>query len=93
MEYQDFYDIAAYGSENWKGNFTPKEIACYAYDYQVEYDYSMRKGKPTRTMIELCKLCCEDMDYLNYPQIQEENALTVGQMQKILNDFMMEMIP
>lgn len=93
MEYQDFYDIAAYGSENWKGNFTPKEIACYAYDYQVEYDYSMRKGKPTRTMIELCKLCCEDMDYLNYPQIQKESVLTVEQMQKILSDFMIEMMP
>lgn len=93
MEYQDFYDIAAYGSENWKGNLTPKEIACYAYDYQIEYDYSMRKGKPTRTMIELCKLCCEDMDYLNYPQIQEENTLTVEQMQKILSDFMIEMMP
>ena len=93
MEYQDFYDIAAYGSENWKGKFTPKEIACYAYDYQIEYDYSMRKCKPTRTMIELCKLCCEDMDYLNYPQIQEESALTVEQMQKILSDFMIEMMP
>ena len=93
MEYQDFYDIAKYGSENWKGNFTPKEIACYAYDYQVDYDYSMRKGKPTRTMIELCKLCCEDMDYLNYPQIQEESVLTVKQMQKILSDFMIEMMP
>lgn len=36
MEYGDFYDIAEYGNANWKGNFTPKEIACNAYDYLVE---------------------------------------------------------
>ncbi len=88
MEYQNFYDIAAYGSENWKGNFTPKEIACYAYDYQVEYDYSMYKGKPTRTMIELCKLCCEDMDL----QIKEDSEFTVEQMQEILHNFVMEVL-
>lgn len=91
MEYQDFYDIAAYGSENWKGNFTPKEIACYAYDYQIEYDYSRRKGKPTRTMIELCKLCCEDMDYLNYPQYKE-SEITITQMEKIFHDILIEVI-
>lgn len=28
MEYGNFYDIAEYGNANWKGNFTPKEIAC-----------------------------------------------------------------
>ena len=93
LEYADFYDIAEYGNENWKGSFTPREIANNAYDYKVEYDYSIEQGKPTRTMIELCKLCCEDMDYLNYPQIQEENTLTVEQMQKILSDFMIEMMP
>ena len=88
MEYQNFYDITAYGSENWKGNFTPKEIACYAYDYQVEYDYSMYKGKPTRTMIELCKLCCEDMDL----QIKEDSEFTVEQMQEILHNFVTEVL-
>lgn len=72
--------------------YTEKEIATNAYEYKSEYDYSMCKSNPTRTMLELCKLCCEDMDR-NYPQIQEDNALTVKQMQEILNDFMMEMIP
>lgn len=93
MEYQDFYDIADYFNNLNCQVYTEKEIATNAYEYKSEYDYSMRKGKPTRTMIELCKLCCEDMDYLNYPQIQEENAFTVGQMQEILSDFMMEMMP
>ena len=92
MTYGDFYDIAEYGSKNWKGNFTPKEIACNAYDYKAEYDYSIKQGKPTRTMIELCKLICEDMDYADYTETQEEseNALTVEQMKQILSDFVME---
>ena len=92
MEYSDFYDIAEYGSENWKGSFTPREIACNAYDYLCEYRYSVAKGKPTNTMIELCKLICEDMDYADYAEIQEEseNVLTVERMCQILDDFIME---
>ena len=92
MTYDDFYTIAEYGSENWKGYFTPKEIACNAYDYLCEYRYSVAKGKPTRTMTELCKLICEDMDYADYEEIQEqsENALTVEKMKQILSDFIME---
>ena len=92
IEFNDFYTIAEYGNEHWKGNFTPREIACNAYDYKVEYDYSIEQGKPTHTMIELCKLICEDMDYADYAEIQEEseNALTVERMKQILSDFVME---
>lgn len=92
LEYADFYNISEYGNENWKGSFTPREIACNAYDYKVEYDYSIKQGKPTRTMIELCKLICEDMDYTDYAEIQEEseNALTIKEMKQILSDFVME---
>ena len=92
MIYDDFYAIAEYGNENWKGNFSPREIANNAYDYLCEYQASKIKGKPTRTMIELCKLICEDMDYSNYAEIQEEskNSLTVEQMKQILSDFVME---
>ena len=92
MDYDDFYVIAEYGNENWKGSFTPREIANNAYDYKVEYDYSIEQGKPTRIMIELCKLICEDMDYADYAEIQEEseNAFTVEQMKQILSDFVME---
>ena len=92
LEYADFYDIAEHGNENWKGNFTPREIANNAYDYKAEYDYSIKQGKPTRTMIELCKLICEDMDYADYAENHEEseNALTVEQMKQILSDFVME---
>ena len=92
MEYDDFYTIAEYGNENWKGSFTPREIANNAYEYKVEYDYSIEQGKPTHTMIELCKLICEDMDYTDYTEIQEEseNVLTIEQMRQILSDFVME---
>ena len=84
MEYSDFYDIAEYGNENWKGCFTLKEIACNAYDYKAEYDYSIKQGKPTHTMIELCKLICEDMGK------EIENILTVEKMNQILSDFILE---
>ena len=92
MTYDDFYLIAEYGSENWKGNFSPREIANNAYDYLCEFQESKIKGKPTRTMIELCKLICEDMDYADYTETQEEseNALTGEQMKQILSDFVME---
>ena len=92
MEFNDFYTIAEYGNDIWKGSFTPREIANNAYDYKAEYDYSIEQGKPTHTMIELCKLICEDMDYADYVEIQKEseNALTVEQMKQILSDFVME---
>lgn len=92
MEFNDFYTIAEYGNENWKGGFTPREVANNAYDYLCEYRYSVAKGKPTHTMIELCKLICEDMGYADYAEIQEEseNSLTVERMKQILNDFIME---
>ena len=84
LEYADFYDIAEYGNENWKGSFTPKEIANNAYEYKAEYDYSINQGKPTHTMIELCKLICEDMGK------EIENILTVEKMNQILSDFILE---
>lgn len=44
LEYADFYDIAEYGNKNWKGCFTPKEIAYNAYDYYVEFQESKSNG-------------------------------------------------
>ena len=92
MSFEDFYKLAEYGNENWKGNFSPLEIASKADDYKVEYDYSKEQNKPTRTMIELCKLLVEDMDNADYADTLEEseNALTVEQMEKILTDFYFE---
>ena len=84
MEFNDFYTIAEYGNENWKGSFTPREIANNAYDYLCEFQASKIKGKPTHTMIELCKLICEDMGK------EIENILTVEKMNQILSDFILE---
>ena len=92
MSFEDFYKIAEYGNEHWKGSFTPMEIACNAYDYKMEYDYSREHNKPTRTMIELCKLLLLDMDFQDYFETLEEseNALTVEHMEKIITDFYFE---
>lgn len=63
LDYVDFYDIAEYGNKHWKGSFTPKEIACNAYDYLVEFEASKAsKARKTITSViqELCKLLAED---------------------------------
>ena len=60
MEYIDFYDIAEYGNANWKGSFTPREIACNAYDYLCSFRYSKMTNEPAHTIKELLKLLKED---------------------------------
>lgn len=87
MEYSDFYRIAEYGNENWKGNFTPMEIAQNAYDYKVEYDCSIEKGKPTHTMIELCKLLEEDM----YGKYNKPNP-GIDDMKEIILEFVLNVL-
>ena len=90
MEFNDFYTISEYGNENWKGSFTPREIACNAYEYKTEYMLSLTQGKPTHAMTELCKLICEDMDFTDYADVQEESekVLTIEQMENILEKFL-----
>ena len=62
MTYEDFYDIAEYGNANWKGCFTPREIACNAYDYLCEFRYSKAIGDYhiSSTIQELLRLLDED---------------------------------
>ncbi len=60
LEFSDFYDLAEYGNKNWKGSFTPKEVACNAYDYYEEYQQSVKQGHPTHTMMELYNLLKDD---------------------------------
>lgn len=60
MEYNDFYLIAEYGNENWKGCFSPREIANNAYDYLCEFQVSKKNEEPTETIKELAKLLAED---------------------------------
>ena len=62
LDYGFFYYIAEYGNEHWKGNFSPKEISCYAYDYLVEFEESKAKGGYyiSSTIQELLRLLDED---------------------------------
>ena len=67
MDYSDFYDIAEYGNDNWKGSFTKKELACNAYDYYAEYEQSVKHGRPTHTIAELYSLLkADDNDDTEY---------------------------
>lgn len=61
MTYGDFYDIAEYGNKNWKGDFSPKEIACNAYDYFSEYIISKVNDKLTSAIISLLENLDEDI--------------------------------
>lgn len=60
MTYGDFYDIAEYGNKNWKGNFTPKEIAENAYEYLCEFYASLEHTRVTSAIQELLQLLDED---------------------------------
>lgn len=64
MEYADFYDIAVYGNENWKGSFTAKEIACNAFEYYTEYQIR-QNGKPNYCIGELIKLLQTDLSNMS----------------------------
>ena len=86
LGYLNFYDIAEYGNEHWKGNFSPREIADNAYSYKTDYDYAIAEEKPNATMITLCRIICEDRN------ISMPKDLTLDQMQTILNDFVLEVL-
>ena len=62
LDYSDFYDIAVYGNENWKGSFTPKEIACNAYCYHADYEQSRIEGKLIGSMPGLLELLNQDKE-------------------------------
>ena len=60
MGYEDFYDIADYGNVNWKGSFSPKEVATNAYLYFADYCYSKENDTIAETIKNLAKLLAED---------------------------------
>lgn len=69
LEYTDFYDIATYGNEHWKGSFTPREVAENAYIYKCEYDMSIANGKMTNPILTLFQLLKTDRSY----EIEDDN--------------------
>ena len=60
MYYTFWYDVAEYGSENWKGNFTPREIALYAYEYQCCWDNTLDNKVLSPLLRELMNELRED---------------------------------
>ena len=60
LTYEDFYDIAVYGNEAWKGSFTQREIAANAYEYLCEFEDSKAKKRLNRTMLDLVDLLMQD---------------------------------
>ena len=60
MTYADFYEIAAYGNENWRGKFTPEEVACNTYDYLYEFEQSKQDGQETKSIKTLILLLVAD---------------------------------
>lgn len=60
MTYEDFYEIATYGNEMWKGSFTPKEIAENAHIYYADFQWSKENETIAHNIQELAKLLAED---------------------------------
>ena len=60
MEYGDFYDIAVYANDNWKGNFSQKEIATNAYNYLVDFEYSDINATVEPAIQDLIELLLDD---------------------------------
>lgn len=60
MDYGFWYAVATYGNANWKGNFTPKEIAVNAFEYWCEWKATLDSDKVTATLDDLMHLLHED---------------------------------
>lgn len=71
MEYSDFYNLAVYANDTWKGNFSQKEIACNAYNYLVDFEYSKSKGTVVSTIQELIDLLLDDW-YTTEPNTDDD---------------------
>ena len=86
MTYRDFYKIAEYMNECNNNIFNNEEVACYAYEYLVEYEQSMVQETPTKDMIVLCNELVEDMDCHDYDDT--EDIIDLYTMEKIFEEFL-----
>ena len=82
MKYVDFYDIAAYASEHWRGKFTPKEIACHAYNLYAAFEWSKANKKTASIIKSLCENLEEDV--VNMPN-NEDVKIWIKHIQEELN--------
>ena len=60
MNYSDFYDIAVYGSEAWKGYLTQIEVTNNAQIYWADFEWSKENKRPSFIIKELISLLKED---------------------------------
>lgn len=60
LEFKDFYLISEYASNNWRGFFSPIEIAIGAYEYFTEYQMSVVAKEPTWNIQALLDQLDED---------------------------------
>lgn len=60
MDYGFWYDVSQYANDNWKGCFTPKEIAEGAYEYLCEWEGTLKDGKVTSVLDTLMHQLHED---------------------------------
>lgn len=90
MDYERFKVIAEHINEINRGKFTEEEVNGFTEDYCTEYEISMTFGKPTTSMITLCTLLVEDMDWQDY--VEQDNYLDIETMSCLLEDSCWELM-
>ena len=86
MTYKYFYKISHYLNRCNNNIFSNEEVACYAYEYLVEYEESIIQNKLTNDMIVLCTELVIDMDCHDYDDY--ENKIDIETMEKIFEEFL-----
>ena len=61
MDFGFWYDLAKYANDNWKGNFSEREIAISAYEYKCSWDYSIENKAVEFNILVALKNLDEDV--------------------------------
>ena len=69
MNYADFYDIATYGNEMWKGSFTTEEVQQNAESYYADFLWSKENDIISETIKWLAKNLADDIKAM--PDLEE----------------------
>lgn len=75
MDFGFWYDVAEYANENWKGKFTPREIAENAYEYLCEWEATVSEGEIVWNINELLHLLDEDYRNGNDKALELSNTI------------------
>lgn len=79
FEYSFWYEIAHYANENWKGNFSERELASFSYDYLESFKDSYKNKNPDKIVGTLVENLYDDMmngneEVLDYLEPIAENT-------------------